>query len=224
MNIFRLLWGILLFTSASRELIKSVVLKCGVSLHHDFSGDHRLSSSSAWTLGCILVEGTCTLYKLFYVYVYILALLQAWSRTPFHQEVRNLPLQAWMVLRSMEVYTVYIHVLLTSTCIIVWLENVHVYPHRVWVCSKGTLSVIGASLSQPHTSVTSLRTRVCMFACLLACFFSCILCLSCYLFRPWVSLPTNPYPMLVAFQDPEIQLALNRLSPKPRPQTYSAQN
>ena len=119
-------------------------------------------------------------------------------------------------------YTLYI--LLTSTCIIVWLENVHVYPHRVWVCSKGTLSVIGASLSQPHTSVTSLRTRVCMFACLLACFFSCILCLSCYLFRPWVSLPTNPYPMLVAFQDPEIQLALNRLSPKPRPQTYSAQN
>ena len=72
--------------------------------------------------------------KILYVYVYILALLQAWSRTPFHQEVRNLPLQAWMVLRSMEVY-----ILLTCTCIIVWLENMHVYPHRVWVCSKGTL-------------------------------------------------------------------------------------
>ena len=86
------------------------------------SGDHRLSSSSAWTLGCILVEGTCTLYKLLYVYVYILALLQAWSRTPFHQEVRNLPLQAWMVLRSMEVY-MYMYILLTSTCIIVWLET-----------------------------------------------------------------------------------------------------
>ena len=38
------------------------------------------------------------------------------------------------------------------------------------------------------------------------------------------SLPTNPYPMLVAFQDPEIQLALDQLFPKPRPLTYSAQN
>ena len=28
--------------------------------------------------------------------------------------------------------------------------------------------VIGASLSEPHTSVSSLHTRVCMFACLLA--------------------------------------------------------
>ena len=75
--------------------------------------------------------------KLLYVYVYINVLLQVWSRTPFHQEVRNLPLQAWMVLRSMEVY-----ILLACTCIIVRLENVHVYPRRVWVCSKGTLSVI----------------------------------------------------------------------------------
>ena len=55
-------------------------------------------------------------------------------------------------------------------------------------------------------------------------FFSCILCPSCYTFRPWVSLPTNPYPMLVAFQDSEIQLALDWLFLKPRPQTYSAQN
>ena len=39
-----------------------------------------------------------------------------------------------------------------------------------------------------------------------------------------LSLPVNPYPLLVAFQDPEIQLALNRLFRKPRPQTYSAQN
>ena len=30
------------------------------------------------------------------------------------------------------------------------------------------------------------------------------------MFRPWVSLPANPCPMLVAFQDPEIQLALDR--------------
>jgi len=28
--------------------------------------------------------------------------------------------------------------------------------------------IIGASLSEPHTSVTSLHTCVCMFACLLA--------------------------------------------------------
>ena len=33
---------------------------------------------------------------------------------------------------------------------------------------KGS-SVIGASLSEPHTSGTALRTCVCMFACLLAC-------------------------------------------------------
>jgi len=29
--------------------------------------------------------------------------------------------------------------------------------------------IIGASLSEPHTSVTSLHLCVCMFACLLAC-------------------------------------------------------
>ena len=29
--------------------------------------------------------------------------------------------------------------------------------------------VFGASLSEPHTSVTSLRTCVCIYACLLAC-------------------------------------------------------
>ena len=29
--------------------------------------------------------------------------------------------------------------------------------------------IVGASLSEPHTSVTSLRTCVCMLACLLAC-------------------------------------------------------
>ena len=37
-------------------------------------------------------------------------------------------------------------------------------------CSLGdnaaTPNVIGASLSEPHTSVTSLRTRVCIYACL----------------------------------------------------------
>ena len=31
------------------------------------------------------------------------------------------------------------------------------------------IEVIGASLSEPHTSVTSLHPCVCMFACLLAC-------------------------------------------------------
>ena len=30
-------------------------------------------------------------------------------------------------------------------------------------------ALIGASLSEPHTSVTALRTCVCMLACLLAC-------------------------------------------------------
>ena len=55
-------------------------------------------------------------------------------------------------------------------------------------------------------------------------FFSCIPCPSCYMFRPWVSLPANPCPMLMAFQEPEIQLALDRLFPKPCPPTYSAQN
>ena len=32
-----------------------------------------------------------------------------------------------------------------------------------------TVTLIGASLSEPHTSVTSLHTCVCMLACLLAC-------------------------------------------------------
>ena len=47
---------------------------------------------------------------------------------------------------------------------------------------------------------------------------------ACYMFRPGVSLSTNPCPMLVAFQDPEIQLTLDRLFPKCRPSNYSAQN
>ena len=34
--------------------------------------------------------------------------------------------------------------------------------------------LIGASLSEPHTSVTALRTCVCMFACLLACLLAAI--------------------------------------------------
>ena len=44
------------------------------------------------------------------------------------------------------------------------------------------------------------------------------------IFLGFESLPTNPCPMLIAFQDPETQLALDRLFPKPCPQTYSAQN
>ena len=39
---------------------------------------------------------------------------------------------------------------------------------------KNKNKVIGASLSEPHTSVTSLCTRVCMFACLLACLLACL--------------------------------------------------
>ena len=36
----------------------------------------------------------------------------------------------------------------------------------MYVCMY--MYIIGASLSKPHTSVTSLRRRVCMLACLLA--------------------------------------------------------
>ena len=35
--------------------------------------------------------------------------------------------------------------------------------------TQEVVRVIGASLSEPHTSGTALRTCVCMFACLLAC-------------------------------------------------------
>ena len=34
---------------------------------------------------------------------------------------------------------------------------------------KKSIAFLGASLSEPHTSVTALRTCVCMFVCLLAC-------------------------------------------------------
>jgi len=46
-------------------------------------------------------------------------------------------------------------------------------------------------------------------------FFSYILYPSCYMFRPWVSLTANPCPTLVAFEDLEIQLALDRLFRNP---------
>ena len=52
-------------------------------------------------------------------------------------------------------------------------------------------------------------------------FFSYIPCPSCYMFRPWVSLPVNPCPTLVAFQDPEIQLALNWWFLKPCRPNYT---
>jgi len=48
-------------------------------------------------------------------------------------------------------------------------------------------------------------------------------CPSCCLDLESLS-PPILVPILVAFQDPEIQLALDQLFPKPRPQTYSAQN
>ena len=46
------------------------------------------------------------------------------------------------------------------------------------VCSRVALNssamqLIGASLSEPHTSGTALCTCVCMFACLLACLLAC---------------------------------------------------
>ena len=42
-------------------------------------------------------------------------------------------------------------------------------PPLTKICDKWHETVIGASLSEPHTSVTSLRTRVCIYLCLLAC-------------------------------------------------------
>ena len=36
-------------------------------------------------------------------------------------------------------------------------------------CSTVAVHIFGASLSEPHTSVTALRTCVCMLACLFAC-------------------------------------------------------
>ena len=36
------------------------------------------------------------------------------------------------------------------------------------------LIIIGASMSEPHISVTALRTCVCMLACLLACLLAAI--------------------------------------------------
>jgi len=38
-----------------------------------------------------------------------------------------------------------------------------------WKFTSVFQSLIGASLSEPHTSVTSLRTCVCIYACLFAC-------------------------------------------------------
>ena len=79
------------------------------------------------------------------------------------------------------------------------------------------------SLNKRHvwtqTSFASTRVRTFNFLCAdartqtqtHAKFFSCILCPTHYMFRPWVSLLANPCPMLVAFHDPEIQLALDQL-------------
>ena len=39
---------------------------------------------------------------------------------------------------------------------------------------KNIVIFIGASLSEPHTSVTALRTCVCMLACLLGCLLAAI--------------------------------------------------
>ena len=55
-------------------------------------------------------------------------------------------------------------------------HQVRVYTHRLMgavhclsTCNGGLCAIlIGASLSEPHTSVTSLHPCVCMFACLLA--------------------------------------------------------
>ena len=53
--------------------------------------------------------------------------------------------------------------------------------------------------------------------------FSCPPCPSCCLDLESLS-PPILVSILVAFQDPEIQLALDQLFPKPHPPTYSAQN
>ena len=49
-------------------------------------------------------------------------------------------------------------------------------------------------------------------------------CSSSDMFRPIVSLPDSPCPMLIASREPEIQLTINRSSPSPAQQTYSAWN
>jgi len=38
-----------------------------------------------------------------------------------------------------------------------------------WETNQGKYDVVGASLSEPHTSMTSLRACVCMLVCLYAC-------------------------------------------------------
>ena len=43
-------------------------------------------------------------------------------------------------------------------------------------------------------------------------------------FRPTVSLPDSPCPMSIASREAEIQLAIDRSSPSPAQQTYSAWN
>ena len=51
---------------------------------------------------------------------------------------------------------------------IVWLYYYcKVYSVYSW-CVVWQLEIIGASLSEPHTSVTALHTHVCIYACLLA--------------------------------------------------------
>ena len=40
---------------------------------------------------------------------------------------------------------------------------------QYWTSLEKYKLIFGASLSEPHTSVTSLRTRVCIYLCLFAC-------------------------------------------------------
>ena len=50
----------------------------------------------------------------------------------------------------------------SSTCVNDWGHSLHAFEF-------GCDYIIGASMSEPHISVTALRMCVCMLACLLAC-------------------------------------------------------
>ena len=77
------------------------------------------------------------------------------------------------------------------------------------LCKCALALLVKGPINQSITTHARGRTQT------YAKFFSCILCPSCYMFRPWASLPANTCLMLVAFQDPELQLAIDRCFQNP---------
>ena len=54
------------------------------------------------------------------------------------------------------------------------LHLIHTFCPRLCMAGEMVLAhIIGASVSEPHTSVTALRTCICMLACLLVCLWPC---------------------------------------------------